>query len=131
VSSISVFLCDDTPELRELTRCCLEETDDLEVVGEAGDALTGVERIERLEPDVVLLDLSMPGVSGLEAIRMIHAAAPRTAIVILSGMSKSRTAEVCLAFGAVDFVEKRDLLDRVRPAVRSAAGREAAPEAGS
>jgi DNA-binding NarL/FixJ family response regulator len=130
VRSISVFLCDDTPELRELTRCCLEEADDLRVVGEAGDAVTGVEQIGELEPDVVLLDLSMPGVSGLEAIRMIRTAAPRTAIVILSGMSRGRTAEVCMALGAIDFVEKREPMERVLLAVRDAAGREAAPEVG-
>jgi DNA-binding NarL/FixJ family response regulator len=124
VSSISVFLCDDTPELRELTRFCIEEADDMRVVGEAGDAESGVEQIEQLEPDVVLLDLSMPGVSGLEAIRRIRVAAPRTAIVILSGMSKARAGDVCLALGAVEYVEKREPMERVREAVRDAAGGE-------
>lgn len=122
MSSISVFLCDDTPELRELTRFCLEEADDMRVVGEAGDARTGVDLIGRLEPDVVLLDLSMPGVSGLEAIRMIQSASPRTAIVILSGMSKARAGDVCRALGAIDYIEKREPMDRVCEAVRDAAG---------
>ena len=122
MSAISVFLCDDTPELRELTRFCLEETEDMCVVGEAGDARTGVDLIGELQPDVVLLDLTMPGVSGLEAIRMIQVAAPRTAIVILSGMSRERVGDVCRALGAVDYVEKREPMDRVREAVRDAAG---------
>ena len=69
---------------------------------------------------MVLLDLSMPGVSGVEAIHMIQLASPRTAIVILSGMSKVRTAGVCLALGAADFVEKREPMERVRTAVREA-----------
>ena len=120
MTTISVFLCDDNSELRDLTRFCLEETDDLRVVGEAGDAGTGVERIAELRPDVVLLDLSMPGVSGVEAIHMIQLASPRTAIVILSGMSKVRTAGVCLALGAAAFVEKREPMERVRTAVREA-----------
>jgi DNA-binding NarL/FixJ family response regulator len=118
---ISVFLCDDTAELRELTRWYLEETGDLRVVGEAGDAVTGVEQIGQLEPDVVLLDLSMPGVTGLEAISMIRVAAPRTAIVVLSGLSRETNAGVCIARGASDFVEKRDPLERLRVAVRTAA----------
>ena len=122
MSAISVFLCDDTPELRELTRFNLEETEDMRVVGEAGDAHTGVDLIGELQPDVVLLDLTMPGVSGLEAIRMIQVAAPRTAIVILSGMSRERVGDVCRALGAVDYVEKREPMDRVREAVRDAAG---------
>lgn len=128
--SISVFLCDDTAELRELTRYRLEETDDLHVVGEAADAESGVEQIGELRPDVVLLDLSMPGLSGLEAIRLIRVASPRTAIVILSGMSRNRVAEVCISLGASDFVEKREPVERVRFAVRAAAGEEAAPEVG-
>ena len=122
MSAITVFLCDDTPELRELTRFCLEEAEDMRVVGEAGDAQTGVDLIGELEPDVVLLDLSMPGISGLEAIRMIQVAAPRTAIVILSGMSKARAGDVCRALGASDYIEKREPMDRVREAVRDAAG---------
>jgi DNA-binding NarL/FixJ family response regulator len=121
LTTISVFVCDDQPEARELTRLCLEETDDLHVVGDAGDAGTAVERITALEPDVVLLDLSMPKVSGLEAIHMIRIASPRTAVVILSGMSKARTSDVCLSLGAVGFVEKREPMERVREAVREAA----------
>lgn len=122
MSAISVFLCDDTEELRQLTRWYLEETDDLRVVGEAADALTGVDQIGELEPDVVLLDLSMPGVSGLEAISLIRVAAPRTKIVVLSGLSREANAGTCIARGASDFVEKRDPLERLRVAVRTAAG---------
>jgi two-component system invasion response regulator UvrY len=130
VTMISVFLCDDTAELRELTRWYLEEAGDLRVVGEAGDAVTGVDQIGELEPDVVLLDLSMPGVSGLEAISMIRVAAPRTAIVILSGLSRNTHASVCIARGASDFVEKRDPLEWLRVAVRTAADKGSGAELG-
>jgi DNA-binding NarL/FixJ family response regulator len=130
VTAISVFLCDDTAELRELTRWYLEETDDLHVVGEAGDAVSGVEQIGELDPDVVLLDLSMPGVSGLEAIGMIRVAAPRTAIVILSGLSRKSNAGRCIALGASDFVEKREPVERVRIAVRAAADERSRAEVG-
>jgi DNA-binding NarL/FixJ family response regulator len=121
MTTISVFLCDDTAEVRELTRWYLEETGDLRVVGEAGDALTGVDQIGDLEPDVVLLDLSMPGVKGLDAISLIRVAAPRTAIVVLSGLPREAHAQICIARGAADFLEKRDPLERLRLAVRTAA----------
>ncbi len=72
---ITVVLCDDGPRLRTLLRYTFEEHQDLRVVGEAGDGQTGVDMIQSLRPDVVILDLSMPGMDGLEAIRR-HAFTP-------------------------------------------------------
>src|SRR5256885_1111711 len=74
VRVVSVLLCDDVPELRELTRYGLEEDPSLRVVGEAGDGESGLKLTQELKPDVVLLDLSMPGMDGLEAIPLMRAA---------------------------------------------------------
>ena len=73
---IGVYLCDDVPEMRELLRVVLED-EGMRIAGEAGDALTMLREVAALDPDVVVLDLSLPGMDGLEAIPRVHAAAPR------------------------------------------------------
>lgn len=115
---IRIFLCDDVPELRALLRHGLEEDPTMKIVGEAGDATTGIAEVRRLKPDVVLLDLSMPGMDGLEAIPQLRDAAPDSAIVIFSGFTAERMREPALALGAAGYLEKGESLERVRAAVR-------------
>ena len=117
---LRVVLCDDVAELRTLMRFALEEDGDLVIVGEAGDAITGVERITDLQPDVVLLDLSMPGMDGLEAIPLVRARSPRTAIVVFSGFAEERMRGPALELGADQYVEKGADLAEVRAIVRAA-----------
>ena len=113
-----VYLCDDVPELRQLLRLILEEDPGLEVVGEAGDALSGIEGIAELQPDAVVLDLSMPGMDGLEALPLIRRAAPRTKVVVFSGFTRERMAALAIESGAHRYVEKGEPLEEVRTAVR-------------
>ena len=87
---VRVVLCDDAAVVRELTRFGLEEDGSVQVIGEAGDAQAGIKRTYELRPDVVLLDLSMPGMDGLEAIPLIREASPETAIVVFSGFSTEK-----------------------------------------
>jgi len=122
---IRIFLCDDVPELRALLRFGLEEDESLQVVGEAGDAQSAVDEVAQLRPDVMLLDLSMPGMDGLEAIPLLRAAAPECAIVVFSGFAADRMAKPALEMGAVDYVEKGESLERVRAVVRAVADRRA------
>ncbi|MDX6665985.1 MAG: hypothetical protein QOG68_2191 [Solirubrobacteraceae bacterium] len=122
---IRIFLCDDVPELRALLRYGLEEDADLEVVGEAGDARSGIDEVARLQPDVVVLDLSMPGMDGLEAIPRLREAAPASSIVVFSGFAADRMRAPALELGADRYVEKGAPLDRVRATVREVAGRAA------
>src|SRR5881409_1837942 len=90
--AIRIFLCDDVPELRALLRFGLEEDASLRVVGEAGDAQTAIDQAGSLRPDVMLLDLSMPGMDGLEAIPRLGEATPEMAIVVFSGFASDRMA---------------------------------------
>lgn len=113
-----VYLCDDVPELRQLVRLILEEDPALEVVGEAGDAVSGIEGIAELQPDAVVLDLSMPGMDGLEALPLIRRAAPSTKVVVFSGFTRERMAALALESGAHRYIEKGEPLERVRAAVR-------------
>jgi DNA-binding NarL/FixJ family response regulator len=115
---IRVFLCDDVAELRALMRFSLEEESDLRVIGEASDGLTGAEQIAELQPDVVLLDLSMPGLDGLEAIPRIKEVSPQTGIVIFSGFSAERMSAPALALGADRYLEKGEPVEIVRAVVR-------------
>ena len=115
---VSVYLCDDVPELRQLLRIVLEEDPELRVVGEAGDAETGIEEIAELQPHVVLLDLSMPGLDGLEALPLIRRAAPDTSVIVFSGFTEERMAGLVLEQGAARYIEKGESLDEVRRAVR-------------
>ena len=119
---ISIFLCDDVPELRALLRFGLEEDGELHVVGEAGNARAGIEAIGELRPDIILLDLSMPDMDGLEAIPHLRQASPATAIVVFSGFAADRMRDTALALGAVRYVEKGTPLDTVRATVREVAG---------
>lgn len=117
---ITVVLCDDVPQLRTLLRYAFDEQGDLRVVGEAGDGRAGVAEIGRLHPDAVVLDLSMPGLDGLEAIPRIQEASPGTAIVVFSGYTADRMAEEALALGADRYLEKGEDIDTVACAVREA-----------
>jgi len=115
--SIRVVLCDDVAELRTLMRYGLEEQPGLIVVGEAGDAATGVALVAQTLPDAVLLDLSMPGMDGLQAIPLIIEASPTTAIVVFSGFAADRMAALALEIGADRYVEKGSSLVDIRRAI--------------
>jgi CheY-like chemotaxis protein len=115
---IRVFLVDDVRELRALIRLVLEDDPAIEVVGEAGDGRDGVEGVARAQPDVVLLDLSMPGMDGLEAIPLIRERAPGARIVVLSGHESGRVSLEALEQGASRYVNKASELETIRAAVR-------------
>jgi DNA-binding NarL/FixJ family response regulator len=112
-----VILCDDVPALRALARFTIEEGGLLEVVGEAGDAAEAVRLCGELRPDAILLDLSLPGMDGLEAIPLLHEAAPGVAVVVFSGFAAERMEGPALAQGAVRYVEKGADLSEVREAL--------------
>ena len=127
-SAVRVVLCDDVSEMRKLLRYTLETDPRLEVVGEAADGREGARMIAELQPDVVLLDLSMPEMDGFEAIPTIASSAPRTGIIVLSGFSAERMREPALRNGADLYLEKGLPLDEVVSAVREVSSR-AAPRA--
>jgi DNA-binding NarL/FixJ family response regulator len=118
---VDIYLCDDVPELRQLLRIILEEDPGLRVVGESGDAQVGIEEIAELQPHVVLLDLSMPGMDGLEALPLIRRAAPGTSVIVFSGFTEAKMAALVLERGAARYIEKGESLDRVRETVRELA----------
>jgi len=117
---IRVVLCDDMPELREILREMLAEDRMVAIVGEADNGRDCVRLIAQLQPDVVLLDLSMPDMDGLEAIPQISRVAPRTRIIVVSGFDGNRIGDVALRLGAHRYIEKGAQLQEVSSAVREA-----------
>jgi DNA-binding NarL/FixJ family response regulator len=120
-TAIRVLLCDDVPEMRALMRIAFDADHAFEVVGEESTGTGAVSAAFDLSPDVVVMDLSMPEMDGLEAIEIIAKSSPRTAIVVFSGFAEQRMADVALARGAHRYVEKGEPLETLVAAVRAAA----------
>jgi DNA-binding NarL/FixJ family response regulator len=121
VAPIRVLVCDDVAAFRALMRYTLEEDPGIEVVGEAADGIAAIDAAERLQPDVILLDLTMPILDGIDAIPELLERAPGTRVVALSGWGADRMAEAAQEHGAFSYVEKTDDVEAIRAAVRAAA----------
>jgi DNA-binding NarL/FixJ family response regulator len=115
---IKVFVADDVPDMRALVRFALEDSPDMVVVGEAGTGAEAVAGVGETRPDVVLLDLSMPDLDGLEVIPVVLEQSPETGIVVFSGFEAARMRGPTLELGAHRYVEKGRPLDELRAAIR-------------
>lgn len=102
----TVVLADDVPELRRLLGQILHWSARFTVLGEAADGAEAIELAEEHEPDVLLLDISMPVMDGMEALPRIREVSPRTKIVVLSGFEAERLAKTALELGAAAYIEK-------------------------
>ena len=101
-----VLVVDDAEDLRLLLRVRIETSDSLTVVGEAADGVAAVEQARELQPDLVMLDLAMPRMDGLEALPLIREAVPGVRVIVLSGFDRGSMAERALAAGADHYVVK-------------------------
>lgn len=101
-----VLLADDTPEIRMLVRMALELEGGFEIIGEAGDGAEAVHLSTNHKPDVIVLDLAMPLMDGLEAIPVIKKDSPETKILVLSGFNASQMKREAIEAGADAYLEK-------------------------
>jgi len=124
MSKTSVVLADDHAIVRQGLRAVLEATAEFAVVGEVADGLQVPEAVDRLRPNVLVLDLMMPGLNGLEITRQVRKRCPQTRVVILSMHADEAYVLEALRNGAAGYVLKEASIPEVAQAVREvAAGR--------
>ena len=115
---VTILVADDHPVVRQGLRTFLATQEDLAVVGEAATCSEAAERAAELRPDVVLLDLVMPGGDGIEAARAIRAASPGSKVIVLTSYPDDATVLPALEAGAAGYllkdVEPQELADGVR-----------------
>ena len=118
MNTIRVLLADDHRILREGIRALIEDQEDMVVVGESEDGLATVKKVAELLPDVVVMDIAMPLLNGLEATRQIHRDFPQVKVLILTMHENEEYIRQVLAAGALGYVLKdaaaRDLLGAIR-----------------
>lgn len=117
MTKIRVLLADDHDLFRQGVRRLLEGSPDLEVVGEARTGQDTVRLVEELAPDIVLLDISMPALSGIDAARLIKTASPRTGIIILTVHADEEFLFEAIKAGAMGYLLKDASADEVVRAI--------------
>jgi NarL family two-component system response regulator LiaR len=130
-TAIRVLIADDHAMVRSGLAAFLMANEDLELVGEASNGVEAVRTCAKVRPDVVLMDLVMPGMDGATAIREIHAAQPEVQVIALTSFPEEDLVQRALESGAISYLLKNVSADELAEAIRRAkAGRSTlAPEA--
>jgi DNA-binding NarL/FixJ family response regulator len=118
MEKIKVMVIDDHPSFREgLTRLLQEETD-MEVIATLKDGIQAVESAQSLKPDVAIMDISMPGLNGIEAAKQIRDVSPYTAVLMVSAHNFPSYVLACLRSGAAGYLMKNASLKKIISAIR-------------
>ena len=115
--TVRVLIVDDHPMVAEGIQALLETYDDLDVVGSLSNGREAVDRVSELAPDVILLDLNMPGVTGLSATEMILEQRPSTRILILSMHDSPEYISTALSHGARGYILKDVPTEEIKSAI--------------
>ena len=118
---VQIVVADDHPEFREVLSEQLGLEPDLKVIGEARDGFEEIAAVARLAPDVLTLDLDLPGLSGLEVLEVVRWCSPNTKVIILSGHDEEETVLEALRLGARGYIVKAEgtnLVEAVRAVQR-------------
>ena len=126
----TVVVVDDAPEVRTLVRTRLRVSGRFQVVGEGGDGEAAVDLARRLRPTILLLDVSMPGTDGLQALPRVLEASPGTRVVMFSGFEEHGLVDRALVLGAAAFVEKSTPVDLLIERLLLVAGEAAGADRG-
>ena len=115
---VTILLVDDHSVVRQGLRMFLSLDPDLEVVGEASNGAEGIEQARKLKPDVVLMDLLMPVMDGIEVLRRIKLQWPQVEVIIITGYQTVDTAVKAIKLGAHNYIEKPFTPDALLAKVR-------------
>jgi DNA-binding NarL/FixJ family response regulator len=121
-SSVRILLVDDFEPFRQQVCSILGTRPELRVVAEVGDGLEAVQKAEELKPDLILLDIGLPGLDGLEAANHIREVAPDSAVIFLTQNSDKDVVRAALSTGAQGYVLKIDAGSELLPAVAGVLG---------
>ena len=121
MNKIRVFVAEDHATVRDGLRLLIESQDDMEVIGEASDGRAAVERAPSLKPDVLLLDVSMPQMSGLQAARQVTKSAPGVSILALTRYSDDAYVKEMLSAGVNGYVLKQSPTEELLRGIRAVA----------
>lgn len=119
---IRIVIADDHAIVREGLKRIVSEVGDMEVAGEAGDGTQVMQRVRELEFDILLLDLSMPGRSGMELIKLVRAEKPKLRILVLSMHQELQYAVRAIKSGASGYLTKESAPSQLEQAIRKIAG---------
>ena len=119
MASVRILIADDYEHIRHAVRALLASHEEWDVCGEAVDGQDAIQKAKELKPDVVVLDISMPHLNGLEAARVIHREVPQSEILILSQYAASEMLPVALEAGARGYVTKADAIRDLLAAVEA------------
>jgi DNA-binding NarL/FixJ family response regulator len=117
--SIKIVLVDDHQILRSGLRAALEKYQNMKVIGEASDGRSAVKLLQKIKPDVVIMDVTMPGLNGIEATRQVIAQSPNTKVIALSMHSDENFVAGMFEAGASGYLLKDCSLDEMETAIRS------------
>jgi len=121
--TIRVLLVEDHAIMRQGLMAALGQEPDMMIVGEASDGKMAVERTRNLRPDVVLMDLSLPRINGIEATRMIHSEMPEVRVIGLSMFEEEERAKAMFQAGAVAYLSKSCPVDALTSTIRRSVGK--------
>lgn len=121
MSKLKVVFAEDHPASRTGLRCVLEDLDDIEIVGEAENGREAVDLVDKLKPDIVVLDVGMPVMDGIEAAKIIKERHPATKIIMLTAHDSESDTLGALVAGAQGYCLKGTPIDRLHRAILSVA----------